>query len=156
MTEHVSFSDAVVALRSFPRRFREVLSGPPGDDAWERLVRRPGAGGQSALDHGAQAAALMSVLGGVLAGLPTTATPSAAVPARRPVGPDTAIDDVLERIAGTSGAAAEALAARRSDDAKRNVQWNTATVSIGQMVSAVVGDVADHLRHASAALEDAR
>ncbi len=36
----ISQGDAVVAVRSFPRRYREALAGPADDPAWDRIVRR--------------------------------------------------------------------------------------------------------------------
>ena len=41
-------SDAVVALRSFPRRYREVFASIEGDDTIEALAARIGPGGRSA------------------------------------------------------------------------------------------------------------
>ena len=38
--DSVSQGDAVVAVRSFPRRYREALAGPADDPAWDRIVRR--------------------------------------------------------------------------------------------------------------------
>src|SRR5688572_28622595 len=36
----VSPSDAVVEVRSFPRRYAEAIAGPPGDDAHDEVLRR--------------------------------------------------------------------------------------------------------------------
>src|SRR5687767_6875938 len=33
-------TDAVVALRSFPRRYREALAAPANDDAFDEVIRR--------------------------------------------------------------------------------------------------------------------
>src|SRR5438477_144547 len=46
----VSPADAAVALRSFPRRYHALLA-LPADNEVEDPVRRPGAGGWSAVAH---------------------------------------------------------------------------------------------------------
>jgi hypothetical protein len=53
----MSPSDAAVALRSLPRRFRAVLVRADDDDTDrpDHVVRRPGDDGLSALDHAAAA-----------------------------------------------------------------------------------------------------
>lgn len=53
---HLSPSDAVVALRSYPRRFRGLLEAFDDDEKPEDLVRRPGPDGRSGLDHADHAA----------------------------------------------------------------------------------------------------
>lgn len=57
----LSPSDAVVALRSLPRRFRAVLAPPERDEPGappdpDDIAHRPGTDGASALDHARQAA----------------------------------------------------------------------------------------------------
>jgi hypothetical protein len=44
----LSPQDAVVAMRSFPRRYREVFASTEGDDSLEGTASRIGPGGQSA------------------------------------------------------------------------------------------------------------
>jgi hypothetical protein len=57
-------SDAAVALRSLPRRFRQVLVRGEDDemDRPDHLVRRAGDDGWSALDHAAHVAASLAAL----------------------------------------------------------------------------------------------
>jgi len=53
-TSKVSPSDAAVTLRSFPRRFRAVLTLPEDEQRPDDVVhRRPTAGGLSAVEHAA-------------------------------------------------------------------------------------------------------
>ena len=53
-TSKVSPSDAAVTLRSFPRRFRAVLTLPEDDQRPDDVVhRRPQGGGLSAVEHAA-------------------------------------------------------------------------------------------------------
>ena len=40
MSTTISMGDAAVALRSLPRRYREIVAGPVGDDAWDRSEER--------------------------------------------------------------------------------------------------------------------
>jgi hypothetical protein len=50
--DSISQNDAVVAVRSFPRRYRQALTGPPDDPAWDRIVRRrPTADSFSAIEY---------------------------------------------------------------------------------------------------------
>lgn len=156
MTDTIAFSDAVVALRSFARRYREVLSGPPGDDAWERLVRRPDSSGHSALALAAHAAALLDALIATLHTLPATAAPAFVHPVVAPVGDDVAIDATLTHVARSSSAAADALWSRRTDDAERPVTIDGVDRDVATLVSDVVSAVAEHLRSAQKAIDDAR
>jgi hypothetical protein len=53
-SSHLSPSDAAVAVRSFPRRFRAVLARPDDDEERvdpDELARRVGPDGHSAVDH---------------------------------------------------------------------------------------------------------
>ena len=156
MTDTIAFSDAVVALRSFARRYREVLSGPAGDDAWERLVRRPDASGHSALAIAAHAGSLLDALIATLHTLPSTAAPAFTHPPLRTVADDVAIDAVLGHVARASSAAADALWSRRTDDAERPVSIDGVNGDVATVVSEVVTQVADHLRSAQKAIDNAR
>ncbi len=49
-SEHLSPRDAVVALRSFPRRYREVFASIEGDDSLDAVAARLGPDGQSAAE----------------------------------------------------------------------------------------------------------
>ena len=56
----MSPADAVVALRSFPRRYRALLLRPDAEDDPESIVaRKPSADSPSALEHAASVAALL-------------------------------------------------------------------------------------------------
>lgn len=65
-------ADAVVALRSLPRRFKAVFAGQEDDESPEDLANRPGSDGKSALDHVADATAVLGgspAAGGIEAGV---------------------------------------------------------------------------------------
>ena len=156
MTDKIAFSDAVVALRSFARRYRDVLSGPPGDDAWERLIRKADQAGHSALGLSLHAAALLDALVATLHTLPATAAPSFDHPPIPNPKDSDHVDTVLAHISRASGAAADALWSRRSDDAERPVTVDGHPGEVGALVSEVVSLLAAHLRSAQAAVDSAR
>ena len=56
-------ADAVVALRSLGRRYREVFTGPGDDDDVDELAVRNGAAGRSALDEVVAATRTITFLG---------------------------------------------------------------------------------------------
>ena len=153
MDDHVNFSDAEVALRSFVRRYRKVLSGPPGDDAWERLVRKPGAAGPSALELGAGAAASLQGLAGLLESLPRTATLTVTTPPAPTVSATTAVDAVIDSVAEGATAAADAVKARRGDDEDRAVTVDGHRTTVGAHVNGVVQATARCLRDIEAATD---
>lgn len=69
----LSPSDAAVALRSFPRRFREASSAAVVDlddevdqDQIDEVANRPGTDGRSGIDHVAAAAARVDAAGRTL------------------------------------------------------------------------------------------
>lgn len=53
-------ADAVVALRSLPRRYRGLFAGLGEDESPDALAHRVGTGGRSALDHIAHASRTLS------------------------------------------------------------------------------------------------
>ena len=78
----VTPSDAAVALRSYPRRYRAVLVRPDNEDRPDDVVRRPASDGWSALDHAAHVAASLTAAAEALSARPLrlAAMPTAAVP----------------------------------------------------------------------------
>ncbi len=126
-------SDAVVAVRSFPRRFRAALARP--DDADERLdpdevARRPDADGRSAVDHLAAATGLVDALPAL--GADDVATDGAA------------ISTLLDRLdAAAAGAVARI-------DAVSTDQWSERL----PMLQDAVGAIAGHLRAATRAMAE--
>jgi hypothetical protein len=63
---HLSPSDAVAALRSYPRRFRALLSTFDSDEKPDDLVHRAGPDGFSAVDHADHVARGLALLGRAL------------------------------------------------------------------------------------------
>jgi len=151
----LSPSDAVAALRSFPRRFREVLAVDDDDDG---PLHRAGPDGRSALDHadlaGRDLAVLADTVGRVLDGSTSALHPAVTDLAARSYASDVSVTaeaavDLLE------------LEARGLADRAEHVDagsWGeTADVAGGGKVTALdvlreaVRTTAEHLRAAELA-----
>lgn len=59
-------SDAIVALRSLPRRYRGIFAGLGDDESPDDLAHRPGPEGRSAFDHIAAASRSLTTRGRAL------------------------------------------------------------------------------------------
>ena len=114
-------SDAEVALRSFPRRFREVLAPLGDDENIDELASRRGPDGSSALDQLAtlsdrwalQEAALRQILVADAPAVPAAAVDqSLAVPDGSPV--PARIAPALQRLQATATSLAASVAATPS------------------------------------------
>jgi hypothetical protein len=154
MSDHISHADAVVALRSFGRRYSEVLAGPPDDDAWERLIRTSGSGGHSAFDEVRHAAAKLGAVAALCVALPTVQAPSAATGVMPSESLETAA--LITAVRSAAGSAGDALEARSDDDDERSVTVNEVAVSFGSYISTTVKALADGVRRAERAIENAR
>jgi hypothetical protein len=109
-------SDAEVALRSFPRRFRQVVRPIGDDDAVDALAAQPGSDGRSVLELlGALSArwalqrdALRQVL---VADAPAVPTPAVdlSIPVPGPAAPT--VEAALTRVAEGAEALADAVGA---------------------------------------------
>lgn len=153
--------DAAVALRSLPRRFREVLAGPAGDDAWERLVRTPsGARDRSALGWLRHTTTAVTVLGTAVATLPLTAKPDFPLKsiAMRPCepGPDDTIASLLDELAQVAERAAAAVEGRQPGDFDRLCNVDGTDVAARDLVSRIIRLAVGHLDDAAGAIDDAR
>jgi hypothetical protein len=112
----VSPSDAAVAARSFPRRFRVLLVRPDDRDP-DIVHRRPAAGGLSAAGHAFAAAAGMDAAAGALVRVRVAEAPTVDIEA----GPALTADEqplevVLERVATAAGALAAAVEGTRGSE----------------------------------------
>ena len=154
--DSMSMADAAVALRSLPRRFTETVSGPAGDDAWDRTVRTPGPSGRSALGSVAMADAELLALGTAIASLPLEKSPVVNLgPARRSAEPSISLPDLLTQVQGDAKRAATAVAGRGHDDFARQVTVDGKTMSVGDYVCRTVAACLSHLHDASEAIEGA-
>lgn len=142
---HLSGPDAVVALRSFPRRFRVAVL-PIDDPEVEELAARIGPDGHSAVDHVHHATATFLLLERALhdllhadgAVLHPAVTDAAARGWDTP--PGLRADDALDLLADAAGSLADAAAQVHSPDWTRE-----ATVAGGGTIS-VLGLVREAAR----------
>ena len=156
---HIAVSDAIVAIRSFPRRFREVVAGPVGDDSWDRIVRTVAHGQtRSALGWTHLASQMLGELGRTVAMLATNTKPSASIAAQERLGePGQTLGptEVLSELASAATMAAVATEARTSNGWERVIAVDGADQTAHDLLSAVVHAVSRHLRDARVALDAA-
>lgn len=113
----VSPSDAAVAARSYPRRFRALLVRPDDEDP-DVVHRLPPSGGPSAAGHALAAAAGLDAAATALARVRAADDP-AVDPEPAPTaeaGAGVPLEAVLERVAGAAGALATTVEAMHGDD----------------------------------------
>jgi len=153
-------NDAAVALRSLPRRYREVVSGPVGDDAWDRLVRAVDSSQRSALGWTVFTTQLVTALGTVILELPLTARPSldlAKIHRSRVEAPRAStIEEVTAELATNAERAAVAISRRSHDDFDRTVLVDAEAMEARQLVVQIVKEAVANLRHAQSAIQSAR
>lgn len=138
----VTPSDAAVALRSYPRRYRAVLVRPSDDDSVsaDDVVRRPAADGWSALDHAVHLATSLDAAAEALRLVSISDSPAVALAPERREPSDESVDDVLERVAASAGAMAEAVERVTGKD------WDRpGTAADGAPLTAL--DIARHATH---------
>ncbi len=152
----VGRSDAVVALRSFARRYAEALTGPEGDEAWDRLVRHAGLGGRSAVGHTVAATAELDSLANLLRSMTTTASLSVTSPRTQEPSPNRTVESLIREVKASASAAADALDARRDTDYDTAVMIDARKTTLGAHVSNVVNRLSAGLRLIDAAIESAR
>jgi DinB superfamily len=153
--EFVTPSDAAVALRSYPRRYRAALVRLDDEEGAD-IVRRPGPDGWSALDHAVHVARAFDADADALRRVGIVEDPSVAVEPERRAEEAGPVDDVLARLAAAAAAAADAVEHTRGKD------WHRAgSVEGGARVSALalarhaVHEGVHHLRLAEQAIDAA-
>lgn len=151
----VTPSDAAVALRSYPRRFRSVLVRLDDEDGAD-VVRRPAPDGWSALDHAAHfAASLAAVTEALRIVAIDDAQPVVAyAPERRiEAGP---VDDVLTDVQAAAEAAAAQVERVRGADWDRQGRLDEGTtVTALDVARHGVHEGVHHLRAAEKAVAQA-
>lgn len=167
----LSPDDAVVAIRTFPRRFRAVLAQPE-DDGDERpfdpddVGRRVGPEGRSAADHLLAADGVLALLGEAVQQARAEDDPvlDAAFSdlASATVAPDdeadASIGHLLDRFADTAAFAADRVDGVPSDDWGRDVQVAGAgsTHRLIDLAQDAVAEVAAQLRAAQRTVDAVR
>lgn len=165
-TDHLSPSDAAVAVRSFPRRFRGVLARPDDtddtdltDDAAQadpdELARRIGPHGRSAADHLLAADGVLDLLDRALEQVRSDDDP-ALHPAVRDLrdtwweDEHTPLPALLDQLEQTAERCADRIDAVPTDDWGRQARVAGADTTVGvlDVVREAVDVVAGHLRSA--------
>jgi hypothetical protein len=162
----LSPSDAVAALRSYPRRFRALLTTFDNDESPDDLVHRTGPDRLSALDHADRAARVFALLGNAARSVLVEESPVLAPAVLehqerdsiQPAGPGAGIASVSDLLELEARHLAETAERVSADD------WNRigTIAGSGQQVRAIdlvreaVRSGSLHLRAAEAAIEAAR
>ena len=161
-TDNLSPSDAAVAVRSFPRRFRAVLARPEDDTADDtatadpdELARRIGPDGRSAADHLIAADGVLALLDRALEQVRSDDDPvlHPAVQDVRGASWDdehTPLPALLDQLDRTAERCADRIDAVPTDDWGRQVRVADADMPVGtvDIVREAVDVVAGHLRSA--------
>jgi hypothetical protein len=151
----MSMADAVVTIKSLPRRFAEIVSGISGDDDWNRLVRVPDIADRSALGWTAHTASLLTALGTMVAQIPLQARPSLETQTLNPPSTQArlgSIPEVLAELKAASSRAAEAIAARSHDDVDRECTLNGESMRAYDTINILVKQCVAQLANATEAL----
>jgi hypothetical protein len=144
---NLSPSDAVVALRSFPRRFRGLLATDDGDDPEGVAMRRPDAAGWSALEHAAHVANALEQAAADLQAAYRDEGVAVADPAQAPPSGATDVNGTLARLGTAADALVSAIERFKPDDWRRTVRTpDGRTVDALWIVQAAVQEGARHLR----------
>ena len=161
-TDRLSPSDAAVAVRTFPRRFRTALARPTDDHDGEaakadpdELARRIGPDGRSAADHLIAADGVLAVVDRALEQVRSDDDPvlHPAVAGLRDAWWDdehTPLPALLDRLEQTATGCATRIDAVSVDDWARQVRVADADATVGPLdvVREAVDVVAGHLRSA--------
>lgn len=158
--DSVSPSDAAVALRSYPRRFRAVLVRLDDEDGAD-VIRRPASDGWSALDHAAHAAESIRVAGDALRLVSISESPLVSYAPERRVEAAGPLDEVLHRLEVFTEVAAEQVDRVKGRDWERIGRLHEVGGGGDTEVSALdiarhaVHEGVHHLRGAQTAVEQA-
>jgi hypothetical protein len=106
----VSPSDAIVAIRSFPRRYTDVLARPDDDDLPDDPAkRRPAPGEWSALEHAALVPAVMNAIGDAVRAVEIHDRPDIVLPDESQPPPVSSVEQVLADLHAASDRLVEVL-----------------------------------------------
>jgi hypothetical protein len=154
-TSRVSPTDAVVTLRSLPRRFTEAFNraggaGTAGRD--EVLARRPAGGGLSPVAHAAWTATALDEVASAFRRVQEATNPLIELPTVDPPSPVVGAGDtpasVLARLGASARSVADTLAAVHGEDWLRTGQAPSGPVSALDIARHGVRIGIEHLRAA--------
>lgn len=151
----VSPSDAVVAARSFPRRYRALLVRPDDDRADADVVRRSPPDGMSAFEHATVAAGAMRLAAAGVRQAALVDEP-AVVFAVPPLPAYESVDVLLDRLTEAAEDLAAAVASYDPSEWDHRARGGDATVTALDLARHGVHQGVHHLREAERAVEQAR
>jgi hypothetical protein len=156
-------ADAVVALRSFDRRFRGLFAGLEDDESPEDLAHRNGSDGRSALDHVVAAARTLTFLGRALDQVLHEDDPvlhPAVLDRDEREWPDAtgSVEERVSELAWEAGLLAERIERVSADDWSRRgrVARHDATASATAILWDAVDSAVEHLRAAERTMREVR
>lgn len=153
---NLSPSDAVTALRSFPRRYRGLLA-TDDDDPDGVALRRPDAGSWSALEHAAHVANAIERGADDLERVLRDDDPAATDPAEAPPSGASDIESTLSRLAAAAERMVAAIGRYGAHDWTRKAHLPDGhTVDALWIVRATVQEAARHLRQAEQVIAQVR
>ena len=145
-------SDAVVALRSFPRRWRGLLA-TDDDDPEGVAARHPPGGGWSALDHAGHVANALDAASDDLAQTLRADDLAITDPATAPTSSPSGINATLDRLAAAADRLAGVIGGASAEDWTRPAYLpDGRAVNALWLVRAAVQEGARHLRQAEAVI----
>jgi hypothetical protein len=160
---NLSGSDAVVALRSYPRRFRAAVAAIGNDPNAEDLAHRIGPGGHSAVDVVLHTKNTWVLQGRALHDTLVSDTPvlhAGVVDAAQrewSALPDAAVDEALTQLAEEAGAVADAIERIHNPDLTRSATIaGGGTVTVLDLIREAVRTGAEGLRNVEATLASVR
>lgn len=156
-------ADAVVALRSLPRRYRSLFAGLGEDESPDALARRVGLAGRSAMDHIAAASRTLTTAHRTLEQILVSDDPQLD-----PVDADThereaemqpggSLDERLSELQVDSERLADRSAHVRAAEWARTGRYDDGTaVTAAEVLWRAVDDAVAHLTSAETTLREAR
>ena len=160
----ISPKDAEVAIRSYPRRFREALGHIPGDSRREALLRRkPDEKTWSSAEYTAHVADLLDAMATVVRRMTTEDSPDLGQeffdPDERAVSAnynERDIEEVLTQLQGSAQTMADAAAGVAPADWNRTAQFPWGERDALTMLRNAVHEGHHHLRDIERVLEQVR
>ena len=153
--------DGAAALRSFPRRFRDVLARPDEDERPDDVLhRRPRGGGLSTIEHVAWAGQGISAAGEAMRLVLIQDRPQVGVPGVDPspgavTGGEASAEEVLARLEAAVDPLARLVDDTYADDWKRSgVTPDGSTISALELLGVAVHLGAHQLRAADRTLNE--
>ena len=153
--------DAVVAVRSLPRRWRGAFAKAGDEEDIEALLRRrPADGGPAALEHACRVAEVLGLLEGhvrrtTVADQPDL-SPADASPDRVAACAEGAPESVLDQLSGAAEVMASALDAVPSGSWLRPATLDGRLTDVRGLARAAVHEGTHHLREAERVVREVR